>query len=48
MDEIITWRVLIIISYNLIGIYIFKKNNKGIKKIWEQSQSKQVFYQFLL
>ncbi len=29
MDEIITWRVLISLVIILIGIYIFKKNNKG-------------------
>ena len=29
MDEIITWRVLVSLAIILIGIYIFKKNNKG-------------------
>ena len=32
MDEIITWRVLVSLVIILIGIYIFKKNNKGLKK----------------
>ena len=32
MDEIITWRVLISLAIILLGIYIFKKNNKGIKR----------------
>ena len=32
MNEIITWRVLISLFIILIGIYIFKKNNKGIKQ----------------
>ncbi len=31
MDEIITWRVLISLFIILFGIYIFKKNNKGIE-----------------
>ncbi len=31
MDEIITWRVLISLVIILLGIYIFKKNNKGFK-----------------
>ena len=31
MDEIITWRVLLSLVIILIGIHIFKKNNKGIK-----------------
>ncbi len=31
MDEIITWRVLISLAIILLGIYIFKKNNIGIK-----------------
>ncbi len=31
MDEIITWRVLISLVIILLGIYIFKKNNKGLK-----------------
>jgi len=31
MDEIITWRVLLSLVIILVGIYIFKKNNKGIK-----------------
>ena len=29
MDEIITWRVLFSLVIILVGIYIFKKNNKG-------------------
>ena len=33
MNEIITWRVLISLVIIMIGIYIFKKNNKGYKKI---------------
>ena len=32
MDEIITWRVMISLVIIIIGIYIVKKNNKGIKK----------------
>ena len=32
MDEIITWRVLISLVIIIIGIYIVKKNNKGLKK----------------
>ena len=32
MDEIITWRVLLYLVIILLGIHIFKKNNKGIKK----------------
>ena len=32
MDEIITWRVLVSLVIILLGIYIFKKNNKGLKK----------------
>ena len=48
MDEIITWRVLVSLVIILIGIYIFKKIIKGLKNKWVQSQSKQVFYQFLL
>ncbi len=31
MDEIITWRVLISLIVIIAGIYIVKKNNKGIK-----------------
>lgn len=31
MDEIITWRVLLSLAIILLGIYIFKKNNKGIQ-----------------
>ena len=31
MDEIITWRVLVSLVIILTGIYIFKKNNKGLK-----------------
>ena len=33
MDEIVTWRVLISLVIILIGIFIFKKNNKGYKKV---------------
>ncbi len=29
MDEVITWKVLVSLVVILIGIYIFKKNNKG-------------------
>ena len=32
MDEIITWRVLLSLVIILLGIHIFKKNNKGISK----------------
>lgn len=32
MDEIITWRVLVSLAIIIIGIYIVKKNNKGLKK----------------
>ena len=32
MNEIITWRVLISLVIIILGIYIVKKNNKGIKK----------------
>ena len=32
MDEIITWRVLLSLVIILLGIYIFKKNNKGTKQ----------------
>jgi len=32
MDEIITWRVLISLTIIILGIYIVKKNNKGIKR----------------
>ena len=31
MNEIITWRVLLSLVIILLGIYIFKKNNKGMK-----------------
>ena len=31
MDEIITWRVLLSLVIILVGVHIFKKNNKGIK-----------------
>ena len=31
MDEIITWRVFLSLVIILLGIYIFKKNNKGLK-----------------
>jgi hypothetical protein len=29
MDEVITWKVIVSLVVILIGIYIFKKNNKG-------------------
>jgi len=32
MDELITWRVLISLVIIIIGIYIVKKNNKGLNK----------------
>ena len=32
MDEIITWRVIISLFIIMLGIYIVKKNNKGLKK----------------
>jgi len=32
MDEIITWRVLISLIIIILGIYIVKKNNKGVEK----------------
>ena len=32
MDEVITWRVLISLSIIMFGIYIKKKNNKGLNK----------------
>ena len=32
MDEIITWRVLISLFIIILGIYIVKKNNKGLKR----------------
>ena len=32
MSEIITWRVLISLVIIILGIYIVKRNNKGIKK----------------
>ena len=32
MDEIITWRVLISLIIIIIGIYIVKKNNKGVEQ----------------
>ena len=32
MDEIITWRVLISLIIIILGIYIVKQNNKGVKK----------------
>ena len=32
MDEIITWRVLISLAIIILGIFIVKKNNKGLKK----------------
>jgi len=31
MNEIITWRVLVSLVIILTGIYVFKKNNKGLK-----------------
>ena len=31
MDEIITWKVIASLVVILLGIYIFKKNNKGLK-----------------
>ncbi len=30
MNEVITWRVLISLSIIIFGIYIVKKNNKGL------------------
>ena len=32
MDEIITWRVLISLIIIMLGIYIVKRNNKGIDR----------------
>ena len=32
MDEIITWKAILSLVVILIGIYIFKKNNKGLNK----------------
>ena len=32
MDEVITWRVITSLVVIIIGIYIVKKNNKGLKK----------------
>lgn len=32
MDEVITWKVIASLVIILIGIYIFKKNNKGLNK----------------
>ena len=32
MNEIITWRVIVSLVIIMIGVYIVKKNNKGIKK----------------
>ena len=32
MDEVITWKVIASLVVILIGIYIFKKNNKGLNK----------------
>jgi hypothetical protein len=29
MDEVITWKVIASLVVILVGIYIFKKNNKG-------------------
>ena len=31
MDEIITWKVFVSLAIILLGIYIFKRNNKGLK-----------------
>jgi drug/metabolite transporter (DMT)-like permease len=31
MDEIITWRVIVSLVIIMIGIYIVKKSNKGLK-----------------
>ncbi len=33
MNEVITWRVLISLSIIIFGIYIVKKNNKGLNKV---------------
>ena len=33
MNEVITWRVLISLSIIILGIYIVKKNNKGLNKV---------------
>ena len=30
MDEVITWKVIVSLVVILVGIYIFKKNNKGL------------------
>jgi len=30
MDEVITWRVMISLSIIIFGIYVVKKNNKGL------------------
>jgi len=30
MDEVITWRVILSLVVILVGIYIFKKNNKNL------------------
>ena len=32
MDEVITWRVIVSLSIIVLGIYIVKKNNKGLNK----------------
>tara|TARA_B100000963_G_C22625087_1_gene671943 strand:- start:1133 stop:2020 length:888 start_codon:yes stop_codon:yes gene_type:complete len=32
MDEIITWRVIISLFIIILGVYIVKKNNKGLKR----------------
>ena len=37
MDEIITWRVLTSLVIIILGIYIVKKNNKGLKNKCNQS-----------
>ena len=31
MDEIITWKVFLSLAIILLGIYIFKRNNTGLK-----------------
>ena len=33
MNEVITWRVLISLGIIILGIFIVKKNNKGLKNI---------------
>ena len=44
MDEIITWRVLVSLVIILIGIYIFKKNNKGHKIKWVTEINRSKFF----